>query len=116
MDQWRVAQPHEEIGVQVEAIAQQRRLPRGAAAADLAIALDHRDFQAGARQIGRKGEPVVSGSDDDAIESRHCLLPDVALFDFENLTRRKYRPQLFSNHRTFLRYAMSGGLKLVRGG
>jgi hypothetical protein len=39
---------------------------------------DDRDFQTGSCQIGRKRESVVSGSDDDAIEFLHSLLPTTA--------------------------------------
>src|SRR3989442_15641401 len=70
-----MAEPHEEVGVQVEAIARQSRLFGGASAADLGISFDDRDFQACPRQVGRKCEPVVSCSDDDSIESCHSLLP-----------------------------------------
>ena len=73
-----MAQPHEEIGVQVEAIARQDGLFRRATATDAWVSFDDRDFQTGPRQIGRKRESVVSGSDDDTIELFHSLLPTTA--------------------------------------
>jgi hypothetical protein len=73
--QRRMAEPHEEIGVQVEAVAGQHRFLRGAAAADLRVAFEHRDVQAGARQIGGKRQPVVAGADDDPVVRPHGRLP-----------------------------------------
>ena len=73
-DQRRMAQPHEEVGMQVEAISRQGRLVGRAAAADARVAFDHADLEAGPRQIGRKREPVVTGSDDDAVVTVHLLL------------------------------------------
>ena len=73
-----MTQPHEEVRVQVEAIARQCNLFGGAAAANVGVSFDDRDFQTCPRQVGRKREPVVSGSDDDSIESCHSLLPDAA--------------------------------------
>src|SRR5262249_55453318 len=70
-----MAQPHEEVGVQVEAIARQCSFFGGAAAANVRVSFDDRDFQARPRQVGRKREPVVSCSNDDSIESCHSLLP-----------------------------------------
>src|SRR5215813_7743595 len=70
-----MAQPHEKVGVQIEAIARQGRLFGGATAANVGVSFDDRDFQACPRQVGREREPVVSSSDDDSIESRHSLLP-----------------------------------------
>src|SRR5207247_3462640 len=77
-DQRRMAQSHKEVGVQVEAIARQSRLLRGATATDVGVSFDDRDFQAGACQISRKRESVVSGSNDDTIEFFHSLLPTPA--------------------------------------
>src|SRR5262245_36074980 len=74
-DQRRMAQPHEEVGVQVEAIARQSRLLRRATATGARVSFGDRDFQTGPRQIGRKRESVVAGSDDDTIELFHSLLP-----------------------------------------
>src|SRR5262245_62582477 len=74
-DQRRMAESHKEVGVQVEAIARQSRLFRGATATDVGVSFDHRDFQTGSCQIGRKRESVVSGSDDDTIEFFHWLSP-----------------------------------------
>src|SRR5262249_61694070 len=73
-----MAQPHEEVGVQVEAIARQSRLFRRATATDAGVSFDDRDFQTGSCQIGRKRESVVPGSDDDTIELFHSLLPTTA--------------------------------------
>jgi hypothetical protein len=73
-DQRRMAGSHEEVGVQVEAIARQSRLFRGATATDVGVSFDDRDFQTGSCQIGRKRQSVVSGSDDNAIEFLHSLL------------------------------------------
>src|SRR5262249_12795423 len=70
-----MAQPHEEVGVQVEAIARQDGLFCRATATDAGVSFDDRDFQTGPCQIGRKRESVVSGSDDDTIELFHSLLP-----------------------------------------
>src|SRR6516225_1507187 len=77
-DQGRMAQPHEEIGVQVEAIARQSRLFRRATATDAGVSFDDRDFQTGPSQIGRKRESVMPGSDDHTIELFHSLLPATA--------------------------------------
>src|SRR5262249_8685647 len=71
-----MAQPHEKVGVQVEAIARQSRLFRGATAANVGVSFDYRDFQASPRQVGREREPVGSSSDDASTESRHSLVPD----------------------------------------
>ena len=73
-----MAQSHEEVGVQVEAIARQSRLFRRATATDAGVSFDDRDFQTGPCQIGRKRESVVSGSDDDTIELFHSLRPATA--------------------------------------
>src|SRR5215471_4339523 len=73
-----MAQPHEEVGVQVEAIARQDGLFRRATATDAWVSFDDRDFQTGPRQIGGKRESIVSGSDDDTIELFHSLLPTTA--------------------------------------
>ena len=70
--QGRVAEAHEEIGMEVEAIAGQRRLFGAGAAAELAVALDHADAQAGTRQIGCEREAVVACADDQAIVTRHA--------------------------------------------
>src|SRR5215831_15405856 len=70
-----MAQSHEKVGVQVEAIARQCSFFGGAAAANVGVSFDDRDFQACPRQVGRKREPVVSRSNNDSIESRHSLLP-----------------------------------------
>jgi hypothetical protein len=66
-----MAEPHEKVGVQIEAIAWQSRLFGCASASYAGIAFDYRDLQACARQIGRDREPIVSGSDDNTIESCH---------------------------------------------
>src|SRR5262245_9726370 len=73
-----MAQSHEEVGVQVEAIAWQGRLFRRATATDAGVSFDDRDFQPGPCQIGGKRESVVPGSDDDTIELFHSLLPITA--------------------------------------
>src|SRR5215467_6069138 len=73
-----MAQSHEEVGVQVEAIARQDRLFRRATATDAGVSFDDRDVQTGPCQIGGKRESVVSGSDDDTIELFHSLLPTTA--------------------------------------
>jgi hypothetical protein len=70
-----MAQSHEEVRVQVKAIARQRRLFRGATATNVGVSFDDRDFQTGPCQIRRKRESVVSGSDDDAIELFHSFVP-----------------------------------------
>src|SRR5262245_2029425 len=77
-DQRRMAEAHKEVGVQIEAIARQNRLFRGATTTDVGVSFDHRDFQTGPCQIGRQRESVVSGSDDDTIEFSHSLLPTTA--------------------------------------
>src|SRR5262249_47570343 len=53
-DQRRKAQSHEEVRVQVKAIARQRRLFRGATASDVGVSFDDRNFQTGPCQIRRK--------------------------------------------------------------
>src|SRR5262245_18291403 len=73
-----MAESHEEVGVQVEAIARQSRLFRRATATDAWVSFDDRDFQTGPSQIGRKRESVMSGSDDDTIELFHSLLRTTA--------------------------------------
>ena len=73
-----MAQSHEEVGVQVEAVARQDRLFRRATATDARVSFDDRDFQTGPCQIGGKRESVVSGSDDDTIELFHSLRPATA--------------------------------------
>ena len=75
--QRRMAKPHEEIGMQIEAIAGERGLGRRAAAADPGVSLDHRDLEASARQIGRQRQSVVPGPDDDTVVGLHALLPNV---------------------------------------
>ena len=74
--QRRMAKPHEEIGMQIEAIAGQGGLGGRAAAADPRVPLDHRDLQAGARQIGRQGQAVVPGPDHDTVVGLHAFLPN----------------------------------------
>src|SRR6516162_5759650 len=81
-----MAQSHEEVGVQVEAIARQSRLFRRATATDAGVSFDDRDFQTGPCQIGRKRESVVSGSDDDTIELFHFAAPHHGL----NVTARAH--------------------------
>ena len=73
-----MTQSHEEVRVQVKAIARQRKLFRGATATNVGVSFDDRDFQTGPCQIGRKRESVVSGSDDDTIELFHSLRPATA--------------------------------------
>ena len=64
-------QPHEEIGMQIELESGEDALFRAGAAADPAVALEHGDAQAGAREIGGHRQAVVTGSDNDSVEIRH---------------------------------------------
>ena len=63
--------PHEEIGVQVELEPGKDALFRAGAAADPAVALEHGDTETCAGKIRGKRQPVVTGSNNDAIEIRH---------------------------------------------
>ena len=63
--------PHEEIGVQVELESGKNALLGARAAADPVVALEHGDTQTGAGKIRGERQPVVTGSDNDAVEIRH---------------------------------------------
>src|SRR5262249_38112052 len=87
-----MAQPHEKVGVQIEAIARQSRLFGGATAANVGVSFDDRDFETCPRQVGREREPVVSSSDDDSIESRHSLLPGSLRSSYHSTATRIHSP------------------------
>jgi len=61
--------------MQVEAEARKDGRFGAAAAADAAIALEHRDLESGACQIGGGGHTFMAGADDNAVEI-HAALPD----------------------------------------
>ncbi len=73
-DERRMPEAHEEVGMQVEAIAGQGGLRGRGAAADRRISLQHGDLEAGARQVGGKREPVVPRTDHDAVVDLHVGL------------------------------------------
>jgi hypothetical protein len=72
LDQRAMAHAHVEIGVQIEPEAGKPVAVGAAAAADDGAALEHRDFHSGTREVSSKRQPVVTGADDNTIETRHA--------------------------------------------
>jgi len=62
LDQRAMAHPHVKVGVQVESEARKHGRFGGAAAADARVAFEHDDFQAGAREVGRERQTVVTSA------------------------------------------------------
>jgi hypothetical protein len=61
----------DDVGRARDAMTRPDLLGHARAAEDVA-ALEHADAQAGAREIARRGQPVVAAADDDGVEVRHA--------------------------------------------
>ena len=72
-------EPHVEIGVQIELVTGKDALFGARSAADAAIALEHGDAHAGAREISGERQTIVTSPDHHAIEIRH-VAPRLADF------------------------------------